>query len=234
MPKTVAIVSGGLDSVTMAYHLRAQGHTLHLLSVNYGQRHLVEHEFAAKAAGALGASHDIVDLSPVGRLLSGSSLTDSTIDVPDHKKPDHADGASGTSPNVVPNRNALLLSVAFAVAVAQQAEAVAVGVVDDLQAAPDSNAAFIDSFLAMERIATRGYAHPDLNLTAPLVRLRKSDVVSLGEELGVPWTDTWSCFRGGTLQCGRCAACTERQEAFRDAGVTDPTTYRTSDSKELP
>ncbi|MFF4287192.1 7-cyano-7-deazaguanine synthase QueC [Streptomyces sp. NPDC001739] len=229
MPKTVAIVSGGLDSVTMAYHLQAQGHTLHLLSVNYGQRHLVEHEFAAKAARSLGVPHDVVDLSPVGKLLSGSSLTDPTVDVPDHQS-----GSTGGSPNVVPNRNALLLSVAFAVAVAQKAEAVAVGVVDDLQAAPDSNAAFIDSFLAMERIATRGYAHPDLTLTAPLVRLRKSDVVSLGEELGVPWTETWSCFRGDALQCGRCAACRERQEAFRGAGVTDPTTYQTSDPKELP
>lgn len=228
MPKTVAIVSGGLDSVTMAYHLQAQGHELHLLSVNYGQRHLVEHEFAEKAARSLGVPHDVVDLSPVGKLLSGSSLTDPTVDVPDHKS-----GSSGGSPNVVPNRNALLLSVAFAVAVAEQAQAVAVGVVDDLQAAPDSNAAFIDSFLAMERIATRGYAHPDLTLTAPLVRLRKSDVVSLGEELGVPWTETWSCFRGDALQCGRCAACRERQEAFRDAGVTDPTTYQTSDPKEL-
>ncbi|GGV13882.1 7-cyano-7-deazaguanine synthase [Streptomyces filipinensis] len=228
MPKTVAIVSGGLDSVTMAYHLQAQGHTLHLLSVNYGQRHLIEHRFAAKAARTLGVPHDVVDLSPVGKLLSGSSLTDPTIDVPDHRS-----GSSGGSPNVVPNRNALLLSVAFAVAVAQQAQAVAVGVVDDLQAAPDSNAAFIDSFLAMERIATHGYAHPDLTLTAPLVKLRKSDVVSLGEELGVPWTDTWSCFRGDTLQCGRCAACEERRQAFRDAGVTDPTTYQNSDSKEL-
>lgn len=155
MPKTVAIVSGGLDSVTMAYHLQAQGHTLHLLSVNYGQRHLVEHEFAVKTARTLGVPHDVVDLSPVGKLLSGSSLTDPTVDVPDHKSE-----SSGESPNVVPNRNALLLSVAFAVAVAEKAEAVAVGVVDDLQAAPDSNAAFIDSFLAMERIATRGYAHP--------------------------------------------------------------------------
>ncbi|NUQ96473.1 MAG: 7-cyano-7-deazaguanine synthase [Streptomyces sp.] len=229
MPKTVAIVSGGLDSVTMAYHLQAQGHALHLLSVNYGQRHLVEHEFAAKAARSLGVPHDVVDLSPVGKLLSGSSLTDPAVDVPDH-----GTGSPGASPNVVPNRNALLLSVAFAVAVTEAAEAVAVGVVDDLNAAPDSNAAFVDSFLAMERIATRGYAHPDLTLTAPLVKLRKSDVVSLGEELGVPWTETWSCFRGGALQCGRCAACRERQEAFRDAGVTDPTAYLTGEPKELP
>ncbi|MFF4053773.1 7-cyano-7-deazaguanine synthase [Streptomyces chartreusis] len=229
MPKTVAVVSGGLDSVTMAHHLHEQGHSLHLLSVNYGQRHLVEHEFASKTARRLGAPHDVADLSAVGRLMSGSSLTDSTVDVPDH----HTGASNGGSPNVVPNRNALLLSVAFAVAVAQKAETVAVGVVDDLGAAPDSNAAFIDSFLAMERIATRGYAHPDLTLTAPLVRLRKSDVVTLGEKLGVPWDETWSCFRGDALQCGRCAACAERRSAFRDAGVSDPTIYQNSDEQEL-
>ncbi|MFH8609649.1 7-cyano-7-deazaguanine synthase [Streptomyces sp. NPDC018029] len=229
MPKTVAIVSGGLDSVTMAYHLQAQGHTLHLLSVNYGQRHLIEHEFAAKAARTLGAPHDIVDLSPVGRLMHGSSLTDPAVDVPDQQSE-----SPGESPNVVPNRNALLLSVAFALAVAEKAEAVAIGVIDDAQAAPDSNTAFLDSFLAMEKIATCGYAHPELTLLAPLAELRKSGVVSLGEELGVPWTETWTCMRGGARHCARCASCWDRQEAFRDAGVTDPTTYRTSPAKELP
>ncbi|MCX4993693.1 7-cyano-7-deazaguanine synthase [Streptomyces sp. NBC_00568] len=229
MPRTVAIVSGGLDSVTMAYHLQAQGHTLRLLSVNYGQRNLVEHEFAAKTARTLGVPHDVVDLSPVGRLMHGSSLTDPAVEVPDQKRE-----SLGASPNVVPNRNALLLSVAFAVAVAEKAEAVAIGVIDDAQAAPDSNTAFLDSFLAMEKIATRGYAHPELTLTAPLAELRKSGVVSVGEELGVPWTDTWTCMRGGALHCGRCASCWDRQEAFRDAGVTDPTTYETSHAKELP
>ena len=229
MPKTVAIVSGGLDSVTMAYQLQAQGHTLHLLSVNYGQRNLVEHEFAEKAARTLGVRHDVVDLRPVGRLMHGSSLTDPTVDVPDQKSE-----FSGQSPNVVPNRNALLLSVAFALAVAEQAEAVAIGVIDDPMAAPDSNVEFLESFLAMEKIATRGYAHPDLTLTAPLAKLRKSGVVLLGEELGVRWTETWTCMRGESLHCGQCASCWDRQEAFEEAGVSDPTAYLTSDSKELP
>lgn len=229
MPNTVAIVSGGLDSVTMAYHLQAQGHTLHLLSVDYGQRHLIEHEFAAKAAHTLGVPHDIVDLRPVGGLLRGSSLTDPAVDVPD-TKPETV----GESPNVVPNRNALLLSVAFAVAVADKATGVAIGVIDDAEAAPDSNPAFLDLFLAMEKVATRGYAHPELTLLAPLAGLRKSGVVSLGEELGVPWTETWTCMRGDALHCGRCASCWDRQGAFRDAGVPDPTAYQTSPLKELP
>ncbi|BCJ55984.1 7-cyano-7-deazaguanine synthase [Actinoplanes sp. NBRC 14428] len=224
MPKTVAIVSGGLDSVTMAYHLQKQGHNLRLLSVDYGQRHLIEHEFAAKAARVLGVPHDIADLGAVGKLLGGSSLTDPAVEVPERK----SEEMTGGSPNVVPNRNVLLLSVAFAVAVAENATAVAIGVIDDAQAAPDCTPEFLDFFLAMEKVATRGYAHPDLMLTAPLAKLTKSEVVTLGEELGVPWRDTWTCFRGTTLHCGRCAACWERQEAFRDAGVADPTDYQTS------
>ncbi|AGL16487.1 7-cyano-7-deazaguanine synthase [Actinoplanes sp. N902-109] len=228
MPKTIAIVSGGLDSVTMAYHLKDRGHKLHLLSVDYGQRHLVEHEFAAKAARVLGVPHDVADLGAVGKLLGGSSLTDPAVDVPARK----SEEMTGGSPNVVPNRNALLLAVAFAVAVAEQAQAVAIGVIDDAQAAPDCTPEFLDFFLTMEKIATRGYAHPDLTLTAPLAKLRKSGVVALGEKLGVPWTDTWTCFRGTTLHCGRCAACWERQEAFLEAGVADPTDYQTSHSKE--
>ncbi|MBB4684417.1 7-cyano-7-deazaguanine synthase [Amycolatopsis jiangsuensis] len=228
MRKTVAIVSGGLDSVTMAHHLRAQGHALRLLSVDYGQRNLVEHKFAARAARTLGVPHDIVDLRSVGMLMHGSSLTDLTVEVP-NRKPE----SPGQSPNVVPNRNAVLLSVAFAVAVAEEATAVAIGVIDDPQAAPDSNVAFLEAFLAMEKVATHGYAHPELTLTAPLAGLRKSDVVSLGERLGVPWTETWTCMRGGPLHCGECASCWDRQEAFQGAGVTDPTAYQTSASKEL-
>lgn len=230
MPNTIAIVSGGLDSVTMAYHLRAQGHALHLLSVDYGQRHLVEHDFAAKTARTLGVPHDVVELGAVGNLLRGSSLTDPAVDVPEQR----SESLAGGSPNVVPNRNALLLSVAFAVAVAERAQAVAIGVIDDALAAPDANTEFLDAFLAMEKVATRGYAHPELTLTAPLAKLRKSDVVALGEKLGVPWTDTWTCMRGTTLHCGRCASCWERQEAFQQAGVSDPTDYQTSHSKELP
>jgi 7-cyano-7-deazaguanine synthase len=221
MARIVAIVSGGLDSVTMAYHLHDQGHELDLLSINYGQRHVKEHLFAELAAQDLGATHDVADLSPIGRLLSGSSLTDLTIDVPERNW-----GVIGDSPNIVPNRNALLLSAAFAVAVARRAEAVAVGLVaDDHRSVPDSTPEFLDSFLAMEKIATLGYSHPDLTLTVPFQQYTKSEVVVLGEQLSVPWDKTWTCLRGGAVHCGRCAACWERQVAFQDAGVNDPTRY---------
>lgn len=222
MSKIIAIVSGGMDSVTMAYQFKQQGHDVHLLSVDYGQRHRKEHRFAATAAERLGSVHQVADLSAVGALLTGSSLTDPTVEVPEQTW-----NGYGESPNIVPNRNALLLSVAFAVAVAQKAEAVAIGIMaDDTASVPDSTPEFLDSFIAMERLATAGYAHPGLDLLAPLSGLAKSGVVTLGEQLGVPWTETWTCLRGLDEHCARCAACWERQEAFTAAGVPDPTIYQ--------
>lgn len=223
MAKIIAIVSGGMDSVTMAHQLHTAGNDLHLLSVDYGQRHRKEHAFAAAAAQRLGAPHQIADLSAIGSLLRGSSLTDASVEVPDG-------GWTGFgSPNIVPNRNALLLAVAFAVAVVENAETVAIGIMaDDFVTVPDSRPAFLESFIAMERIATEGYAHADLDLVAPLAGKTKADVVTLGESLHVPWTQTWTCLRGLAEHCGHCAACSERQEAFAKAGVPDPTVYQVS------
>jgi len=221
MPKIIAIVSGGMDSVAMAYYLQSQGHELHLLSIDYGQRHRKEHKYAAAAAEHLGAPHQVADLSPIGRMLRGSSLTDASIDVPERT------WTGLGSPNIVPNRNAILLAVAFAIAVVEKAEGVAIGIMaGDFAAVPDSRPSFLETFMAMERIATEGYAHPDLQLLAPLAGLTKAGVVQLGETLGVPWTQTWTCVRGEANHCGRCAACWERQEAFSEAGVKDPTAYQ--------
>ncbi|MET7968730.1 7-cyano-7-deazaguanine synthase [Micromonospora sp. NPDC005305] len=217
----IAVVSGGMDSVTMAHQLHSDGHVLFLLSVDYGQRHLKEHRFAAATAQRLGVRHEVADLSPVARFLKGSSLTDPDVDVPERSW-----SSFGESPNIVPNRNALLLSVAFAVAVAERADAVAIGTVaNDHASVPDSTPEFLESFIAMERIATAGHASPELDLLAPLSHVGKTGVIEIGERLGVPWLDTWSCFRGGDLHCARCAACTERREAFTATGITDPTRY---------
>ena len=221
MDKVVAIVSGGMDSVTLAHRLHADGHELFLLSIDYGQRHVKEHRFAAATAQRLGVRHEVADLSPVARFLTGSSLTDRDIDVPEQSWSEF-----GQSPNIVPNRNALLLSVAFAVAVAERADAVAIGTVaNDHSSVPDSTPEFLDAFIAMERLATAGHASPKLDLLAPFSGVNKSGLVRIGEDLGVPWIETWSCFRGATRHCGRCAACTERRAAFADTGITDPTHY---------
>ncbi|WP_394620206.1 7-cyano-7-deazaguanine synthase [Lentzea sp. JNUCC 0626] len=217
MSRIVAVVSGGIDSVVTAHHLAAQGHQLHVMSVDYGQRHHKELQFAQAAAERLSAGYEEVDLRSARSVMRGSSLTDPSVAVPDAARP-----PSGRNPNLVPNRNAILLSLAFAVAVVEEADAVAFGVMADDVGPSDTSPEFLRLFQAMERVAI---AKPEVELLAPLVALHKPEVIALGEELGVPWASTWTCFRGQEIHCGVCASCLERRGAFVHAGVKDPTEY---------
>jgi 7-cyano-7-deazaguanine synthase len=220
MRKAIAIVSGGLDSVTLAHLLHSEGYTLHLLSFNYGQRHKKELDYARTCADHLGAQHDIIDLEALTPFLKGSSLTDA-IDVPEGHY-----AAPSMAATVVPNRNAMMLSTAYAVAVAEGAEVVAIGVhAGDHPIYPDCRPGFIQAFDGMERVATEGYSHPHLRLIAPFVEMGKHDIVTIGQNLGVPYKETWSCYKGGQVHCGACGTCYERREAFMLAGVPDPTEY---------
>lgn len=218
--KAIAIVSGGLDSVTLAYLLHAEGYTLHLLSFDYGQRHKKELIFAHLCAQRLGAACDVIDLSTITRFLKGSALTDA-ISVPEGHY-----AAPNMAITVVPNRNAIMLSVAYAVAVAEQAHLVAAGVhAGDHFIYPDCRPNFIAAFDAMQRFAVEGFGDPNLRLEAPFMHLGKHQIVKLGTSLAVPYADTWSCYKGDEKHCGRCGTCVERKYAFRDACVADPTEY---------
>ena len=216
----IAIVSGGLDSVTLAYLLAGEGHTLHLLSFDYGQRHAKELQYAARCAAALRARHTVIDLSEMRALLGGSALTDD-IDIPDGH---YAAPTMGIT--VVPNRNAIMLAVAYAAAVSEGAQMVATGVhAGDHFVYPDCRPEFIEAFDRMEQLATAGYAAEGLSLHAPFVHMTKADIVRLGAALFVPYADTWSCYKGGPAHCGVCGTCVERREAFQLSGVIDPTIY---------
>jgi len=219
-PKAVAIVSGGLDSVTLAYLLHAEGYHLHLLSFDYGQRHKKELGFAELCAQRLEATFDVIDLRSITRFLKGSALTD-TLPVPEGHY-----AAQNMAITVVPNRNAMMLSIAFAVAVAEQAQLVAAGVhAGDHFIYPDCRPNFIEAFDAMQKFAIEGFGDPNLRLEAPFMHLSKHQIVQLGVSLSVPYADTWSCYKGDEKQCGKCGTCVERKHAFRDASVSDPTVY---------
>lgn len=217
----ICIVSGGMDSVTLAYHLKRQGYTQHILSIDYGQRHYKELEFAALCAERLGAQYHVIDLTSLTPLLTGSALTDTSQDVPDGHY-----AAETMKVTVVPNRNAILLAIAYAAAVAEQAEIVATAVhAGDHYIYPDCRPDFLSAFDVMESLATEGFALPHLSLSAPFAHLSKADIVRIGDALHVPYADTWSCYKGGEVHCGTCGTCTERKEAFRLADVLDPTVY---------
>lgn len=213
-----------MDSVTLAYALHSQGYALHLLSVNYGQRHKREIQSARLCAKRLHAQHTVLNLAHIGKaLLHGSALTSpQVVAVP------HGHYAAETmKATVVPNRNAILLTLAYGLAVAEGAEVVATGIhAGDHAIYPDCRPAFAEAFDKMERHATEGFAHPRLHLVTPFLGSTKADIARIGHRLGVPFADTWSCYEGGDEHCGQCGTCVERREAFREAGVPDPTIYR--------
>lgn len=217
--KAIAIVSGGMDSVTLAYLLPSLGYTnLHLLSFDYGQRHKKEIQFAKLAAERLLARHSVMDLSSIGQLLK-SSLTDLSIPVPDGHY-----AAENMKSTVVPNRNAIMLSIAYGIAVAEQADAVAIGVhAGDHFIYPDCRPGFINAFRTMQEHAIRDMGN--VSLLAPFIDKSKADIVGIGSLLNVPYKDTWSCYRGGDVHCAVCGTCEERRFAFLNAKVKDPTQY---------
>ncbi len=170
--QVVAIVSGGMDSVTLAYFLDSEGHELHLLAVDYGQRHKKELTYAKQCAERLGASFEVADISGVGRLLSGSALTDDIVVPHGHY------AAENMAVTVVPNRNAIMLSIAYGVAVARGASLVACAVhAGDHYVYPDCRPEFIEAFDRMQRRAVEGFGAPDLRLHAPFVYKTKAQIV---------------------------------------------------------
>ncbi len=218
----IVIASGGLDSTTLIYHLQAQGTQLRLLSFDYGQLHRRELDCARQIARVLGIPQHLVDLRPVGTLLTGSALTDPGVAVPDGHYTDESMRAT-----VVPNRNALMLDVAVAVAVSTGCDAVAFGAHSgDHAIYPDCRPEFVDAFTTSARIANEGFIAGEFRVLAPFLRWSKADIVGAGARYGVPFERTWSCYRGGARHCGTCGTCTERREAFQLAGVADPTCYR--------
>ena len=173
---------------------------------------------AAAAARALDVEHSIVDIRGVGSILTGSALTDD-IDVPEG----HYEEAS-MRVTVVPNRNAIMLAIAFGAAAARNCDAVAIAVHGgDHFIYPDCRPAFIEQFQAMQTLALDGVQ--DVQLIAPFVHVDKAEIARQGAELGVPFVDTWSCYQGNDRHCGRCGTCVERRGAFALAGVSDPTDY---------
>lgn len=217
MEKVVVVLSGGMDSATLLYHLLDAGHPIKALSVNYGQRHVRELEAAADLCRRRSVEHVVADLGAIRPLLGGSSLSDPAIAVPHG----HYEEQS-MKLTVVPNRNMILLSVAIGWALSQKFDAVAYGAHGgDHAIYPDCRPAFAE---ALDRAAGLCDWQP-MRLLFPLMHMDKAKIARRGHELGVPFEITWTCYEGGEVHCGRCGACTERREAFARNGLPDPTAY---------
>lgn len=220
--RTIVICSGGLDSVSLAHIVAARDELSCLISFDYGQRHRKELDYAAACGSRLGVPHRVIDMRGIGAALSGSALTDD-IDVPDGH---YAEDMMKVT--VVPNRNAIMLTVAYGIAAARGDRAVASAVHGgDHFIYPDCRPAFTEAFDHMQRAALDGYA--EVALLTPFVHRSKADIVIEGARVGTPFAETWSCYKGGARHCGRCGTCVERREAFHLAGIADPTDYEDAD-----
>lgn len=218
--KAVCIASGGMDSATLAWHYHAQGYDLLLVGFDYGQRHRKELEHLARIANRLEAQSRIVHL-PIKDLLHGSALTSDDIEVPDGHYAQDTMRAT-----VVPNRNAIMLSIATGIAVAEGADVVATGVHSgDHFIYPDCRPGFFNPFAQAMQAGNDGFTVDGFRLEAPFIEMSKADIAAHGSRLGVDYGITWSCYKGGDIHCGRCGTCVERIEAFLDARVEDPTEY---------
>lgn len=215
----VAIVSGGLDSTTLAYRLRDKypDARLTLLSFDYGQRHNKELEYAAKSAKFLNAEHHVLDLGVVTKLFSesGSSL------VSDSEVPDGHYAWETMKQTVVPNRNMMMLAIAGGVAVAQEAQLIATGVhAGDHFIYPDCRPDFIATLSSALYLGNEDFGDLQTDcIYAPYLHSTKADIALEAMALGVPFNATWSCYKGGEIHCGRCGTCVERQEAIDEASI---------------
>ncbi len=219
--KAVCLLSGGMDSSTLAYLAKDEGYDILALHFTYGQRtEGKERECAMRIARHLNAVEFLdVDLTYLIQ-VGASSLTDRSIQVRDH-----ADAGEGIPQTYVPFRNANLLSVATSFAESRGAEAIYIGVqASDYSGYPDCRPEFIDAFQQVINLGTRPETR--IALKTPFVTMNKAEILRIGMSLSVPYEDTWSCYRDGDAACGVCGSCHFRKEAFQAVGVEDPIPYR--------
>ena len=221
--QAVCLLSGGLDSATCLAIARREGFTCYALSFDYGQRHRVELESAARVAESLGAARHLV--VPVDlRVFGGSALT-SDIPVPRGRAPEEMSGEIPVT--YVPARNTIFLSLALAWAEVLASSDIFIGVnALDYSGYPDCRPAFIEAYERMANLATKSgvEGRTRVKIHTPLIRLSKAEIVKLGSELGVDFRLTHSCYDPGPggRPCGQCDSCLLRRKGFEEAGITDP------------
>lgn len=225
--KAIICFSGGMDSTTLATMYQSSGFMLGLLSFDYGQRHGRRElqaarnvaDFLAERRPDLPVSHQIMDLSHLGDLLTGSALTDPEFEVPDGHYTDESMRVT-----VVPNRNAIMASIAIGVASSAEADVIAMGMHSgDHAVYPDCRPEFVKALRQTMVHALKGFHTP--RLETPFLHKDKAFIAETGGLLKAPLHLSWSCYKGQEIHCGKCGTCVERREAFELAGLTDPTEY---------
>ena len=222
MPLAVVSLSGGLDSCVATAMAQAQGYDLALLHADYGQLTEQRERQAFEAIAdhyAVPAARRLVIPFANLRLIGGSALVDPSIPLPEGDLT-----RTGVPVSYVPFRNAHLLATAVSWAEVLGATAIFVGFVEeDSSGYPDCRASFLKAFETAANLGTR--PETQLSLQAPLIHMKKAEIVAQGLALGAPLHLTWSCYQASAAACGHCDSCLLRLRGFQEAGQTDPIPY---------
>ena len=221
-PKAVVLLSGGIDSSTTLAVARDRGFDLYALTIEYGQKQIIEISAARRVASAIGVSrHEIVEIDLTR--FGGSALTD-RIDIP--KDRSHVEIGKTIPATYVPARNTIMLSVALGWAEALGARHIFIGVnAVDYSGYPDCRLEFIQAFQRLANLATKdGVEGRTFTVEGPLISMSKPDIIRTGIRLGLDYSLTHSCYDPTPegLACGRCDSCIIRRWGFAEAGVPDP------------
>lgn len=215
MKDGIIVLSGGMDSVTMLYEFASEIKVA--VSFDYGSKHNAkEIPFAALHCQRLGIQHIVIPLDFMTRYFK-SSLLMGGEDIPEGNYDDE-----NMKSTVVPFRNGIMLSVAAGLAESHGLKRLFIANhFGDHAIYPDCRAGFIKAM--SEAVSEGTYKH--IRIEAPYTGINKTDIAKRGAKLGINYAETWSCYKGGEKHCGKCGTCMERKEAFREAGLTDPTIY---------
>jgi 7-cyano-7-deazaguanine synthase len=214
--KAIVLLSGGLDSATVLYYAKLKGYELYAISFDYGQKHKKELLSAKKLAHINNAKICIMKISFPWK---GSSLLDKKSELPKG----HI-GRKSIPSTYVPARNIIFLSFALSYAEAIGAGKIFIGANQiDYSNYPDCRKVFLHAFNIMIKKGTKmGLSGKSVSIEAPLIRMKKKDIIIEASKLGVPFKYTWSCYKGDKSPCGRCDSCIIREKGFREAGIKDP------------
>lgn len=221
--KAVVLLSGGLDSSTLAYYVKNMGYDLYTISFDYGQKSRRELDASRKIGRLLGVKdHKFIKIDL--KIIGGSALT-SEIDVPktddlDNKKQEISDKKE-IPITYVPARNTIFLSIALAYAEVIDADVIFYGAnCIDYSGYPDCRPEFIDAFNNLAKLGTKkGIEGKTIKIEAPFLFYTKKDIVKTALDLGVPIEETWSCYNDGDEPCGRCDSCIIRQKAIDEVNA---------------
>ena len=219
MKDGVIIVSGGMDSITLLYERKdeiALG-----ISFDYGSNHNArEIPFARMHCERLGIRHLVINLSFIHQYFKSSLLSGAD------KIPEGSYDDDNMKSTVVPFRNGIMLSIAVGIAESEGLKKVFIANHGgDHAIYPDCREEFIEAIDAASQAGT--YEH--VRILAPYTNITKADIALRGKQLGIDYSETWSCYKGGEVHCGKCGTCVERKQALREAGLEDTTQYESNE-----